>query len=56
MVIASPIGHLIFEMSTGHECKLAMPEPHDLSIIRHNAVVEVCVVIVNLWYTLSTSN
>ena len=29
-------------MSTGQECVLAMPEPHDLSMIRHSAIVEVC--------------
>ncbi|XP_065900886.1 probable inactive serine/threonine-protein kinase slob2 [Dysidea avara] len=34
-------GHLIFEMSTGQECSTATPEPHDLSTIRHSAVVEV---------------
>ena len=29
---------LIFEMSTGKECMLAMPEPHDLSTIRHSSI------------------
>jgi len=37
-------GHLIFEMSTGQECSTATPEPHDLSTIRHSAVVEVSIV------------
>ena len=30
-------------MSTGQECSTATPEPHDLSTIRHSAVVEVSI-------------